>query len=216
MEIREDFSGEFYKWQGINEVELPVGWFIWFRPYEGSGKYHRPECKPETYRVAHGWKAFTTYSTHQFALGRQIQVKPGALIHFSARALAWSSKGDNIAKSEEGSYRHRIGVDPFGGTDPNSPDVVWDAPAPGMKVMDTWVDHVVDAAAQATRVTIWIWGDAEWPLKHNDLYVDDVEVIVSQAEPTGDLESRVADLEAMFLNFDCVEAFGRKFVVIKQ
>jgi hypothetical protein len=38
--------------------------------------------------------------------------------------------------------------------------------------------------ARSDRATIYVWGQAEWALKHNDAYVDDVRLYVSGSGPS--------------------------------
>jgi len=166
----------------VPEVQLPNGWpLLAFEPNCGAGCMHRPETKLEDgtiyglYRIKDGyksWKAFTTYSTHRFWLGQQVRVPYGTALEFSAWAMAWSSAFSNPYQSDQGSYRTRIGIDPLGGTDPSAASVVWSHPAPGFKVMDVFYQHRVRATAQSSVVTVWLQGDAEWALKHNDSYWD--------------------------------------------
>jgi hypothetical protein len=195
------FEGGTYLWTDpwgnrIAEVTLPNGWqYFSFRPYEGDGYYHRPETKPEDAgrygfrRVLDGWwgwKAFSTYSNHAYALGQRVSVPRGTLIEAGAYGQAWSSAKDDPTYSSQGSYWLNVGIDPAGGDDWQSANIVWAQALPGRKQLDTWARLAVTTTAQADYVTVWLRGEAEWRLKHNDSYWDAawLRAVGAQPEPT--------------------------------
>jgi hypothetical protein len=73
-----------------------------------------------------------------------------------------------------------VGIDPTGGTDFNSGNVVW---SPRNGTLDQWVQMSVQARAQGGTITVYLRGDAEYRLKHNDAYFDDVCVTVAAPPP---------------------------------
>ena len=46
----------------------------------------------------------------------------------------------------------RVGIDPFGGTNAFSPNVIWTAPA---DIFDTWGLYMIEATARAGTVTVF-------------------------------------------------------------
>ena len=88
----------------------------------------------------------------------------------------FSSNEDDFSQSA-GKYRMRIGIDPYGGLDPESPDVVWSNGGHAIEPYDEYQFLSVETVARSDRVTVFIWGQAEWALKHNNAYVDDVRLV---------------------------------------
>jgi hypothetical protein len=67
----------------------------------------------------------------------------------------------------------KIGIDPTGGTDPWSKDVVW---SPEKDVYDQFERYEVQAVARSNKVTVFTYSRPENPMEHNDLYLDDAEL----------------------------------------
>jgi LysM repeat protein len=70
----------------------------------------------------------------------------------------------------------KVGLDPFGGTDPFSSNVVW---SPEQEAFDQWVEFAVQAKAQGDAVTVFTHSRAEfdWARQSNDVYVDDASLL---------------------------------------
>jgi len=189
--VNGNFEGGFHEQDGIGELTIANGWIGWWKPdlVQGDGLDHRPEYKGEDAsrfgrrRVREGnWsqKFFTTYSTHHGGLLQQVNVPVGSQLTLTAWAQAWSSTQDNPDVSKKGKYYLSVGIDPYGGTDWQSPNIVWSEPN---QTLDQWVQLRVDAVAKANTVTVYLRGDPEWPVKHNDAYWDDVCLIAIRPTP---------------------------------
>jgi hypothetical protein len=79
----------------------------------------------------------------------------------------------------------RIGVDPTGGVDAGSPNVVWasEVNPPNGTFAELAVLTVENN--ESAYVTIYIAAEPQYAVKHNDIYVDDVSVIFKgQGAPT--------------------------------
>ena len=173
------------------EVNVANGWQPFWQdgPGQDEGYNRRPEFQPEDAsrfgrrRIHEGnWaqKIMSTFSTHHAGLWQQINVPVGSTVRFSAWAQAWSSSKDDPSYSVDGAYGTSIGIDPTGGTDWTSPSIVWSGKN---WTLDQWVQHGVETQARAGTVTIYLRGDAEWRVKHNDGYWDDI-CVTFQAPPT--------------------------------
>ncbi len=183
--------------RGAGEITVANGWEPFWQdgPNEIGGEpgyNHIPEYKGEDAvrfgmrRVHSGsWsqKMFTTFSTHHAGLRQQINVPAGSQVTASAWGQAWSSDEDDPERSVDGEYALRIGIDPHGGTDWTSGNVVW---SPPNTTLDQWVQLEVSAKAQQGTITVFLRGDAQWRSKHNDAYFDDVCVtyVVPTPPPT--------------------------------
>lgn len=148
---------------GAPEVVLIEGWHPWFRPTLRPGYNHRPEYKPEPYRVRSGSQAqkmFTTYATHDAGFAQAARITPGQRLRFSIWAYVWSSSFDhNRASYRPGSYCLQVGIDD-----------VWSQPE---EAYDRWVRLEVEAVARSEVVVLRTRGFIEHPVKHNDAYWDD-------------------------------------------
>jgi len=167
--------------RGAGEVEVANGWHPWWQdgPDQEDGFNRRPEYKPQDARIfGHGrvregsfsQKWFNNYATHHAGLLQQVNVPSGSLVTLTAYAWAWSSSKDTFDVSD-GQYSVRVGIDPTGGTDWRSPNIVW---SPENLTTDQWVQMSVQTQAKAGTVTAFLRGDAEFRVVHNDVYFDDV------------------------------------------
>lgn len=184
------FEGGFTS-RGANEVVVANGWTPFWQdgPFAEDGYNRRPEYKDEdaarfgNRRVregAHGQKWGSVFATHKGGVFQQVNVAVGSSLTLTAWAQAWSSTADDPATSTGGKFYLSIGIDPTGGTDWNSPNVVW---SPVSTTLDQWVQLTVKAKAAAGTVTVYLRGDAEWRNKHNDAYFDDVCLAVVTPPP---------------------------------
>lgn len=181
--VNGDFEGGFSE-RGRGEVSVANGWNPWFKTLPGTGGINYiPEYKPEdaqrfgTRRIHSGryaQKWFTTYATHTAGIFQQVSGIPvGSRLQLSAWVQVWSSNSDNIEKSETpGNYRVSIGLDPFGGTDYNSENIVWSEFQ--TFAYDAYKQLSVATVARSNVVTVFLRGVPEFPVKHNDSYWDDV------------------------------------------
>jgi len=92
------------------------------------------------------------------------------------------------AESREGAtrdhwraMRFRLGIDPIGGNDPASVNIVWGEGAFIYNCYE-WVP-TVEAVAQATTVSVWLECKCQWGYVNNDAYWDDVSLVVVGEEP---------------------------------
>jgi len=180
--------------RGAGEVEVANGWFPWW--VQGTpdqteiGYLRRPEYKAENarlygYRRIHGGdfaqKYFNTYSTHVAGIYQQVAAHPGYRVTFSIWVQVWSSSRDNPDEIvDHGDYKVSIGIDPTGGVDGSSPNVVWSAP---VREYNKWVQLQVTAAARSSTVTVFTRGAPLYRVKHNDSYWDDASVVVQAPPP---------------------------------
>jgi hypothetical protein len=172
------FEGAWREVDGVHEVKVADDWHPW---------WHRSDVRPE-YKIAtkdvdanriHGGRAaqqwFTTHATHTGGIYQQVQDVPiGNALVFTAWVQAFSRDDDEDWRTSNGRYRMRVGLDPYGGTDPEASDVVW---SDVVQPYDAWTQVQVNTTARSDRCTVFLWGQAEWPVKHNNGYVDDCQLV---------------------------------------
>jgi LysM repeat protein len=153
-------------------------------------------------RVHSGLKAQKYFSygrMHEAGLYQQVVgIEPGATLRFSIYVQAWQCSkpencGENGSRSDAPADMHlRVGIDPYGGTDPFSANVVW---SPEKPAFDHWVQFSVETQAKGGAVTVFTHSRAEWDWVrvNNDVYLDDASLTVvgegttapGAAQPTG-------------------------------
>ena len=89
------------------------------------------------------------------------------------------------APTEPDAFGRRLGIDPAGGTDPNSPNIVWGPMhrGPGTVLNDSNPDGIrnpkhtnidVTAVARGTTATVYVWVDHNYSTGANQIFVDAV------------------------------------------
>lgn len=136
-------------------------------------------------RVRSGDKSqhyFSFWSTHEGGLYQQVSALENGRYCFSSWGHAWSSRetqpGWLSDPKDHGELYQRVGIDPTGGTDWQSPNVVWGE----MRMQyDEFGLFSVEAVAEADTITVFIWSRPNIPVKHNDVYWDDATLTLMQA-----------------------------------
>ncbi len=114
---------------------------------------------------------------------------PGARLNFSAYTQAFNCSDDrgcfgatgNPGYSyEPGQNFLRVGIDPTGGTDPFSSNVVW---SPYANPLDAFVQQSVEAVAQGDKATVFVWSAPQYPEKHVETFVDNASLVVTGQGP---------------------------------
>lgn len=181
-----------------------------FSVLQGGGECHAPLC-PAAYIV--------TNDHFVGGLYQQVSVTPGNSYYANIIWLVFDSlANDGAVNNTVGGIGRRIGIDPTGGTDSRSPNVVWSE--------DNWrndckicgVEEVV-VTAQADKITVFLRIDDTWrlraaekgfavPASDDKFWIDDIglkpvgegDVIPPTAEPTQpsptDTPAPVADTAA--------------------
>jgi uncharacterized protein YraI len=186
---------EGFTMRGAPEVEIAANWEPWWtagsQDQTSQGYFYRPEYKPEnaaiySMRRVHSGnfaqKQFNTYSHHRAGVYQQVSgISVGATLTFSAWAQVWSSGQDDPDQCGEfGNYRVWVGIDPTGGRSGESGNIVWSQP---IMACNEWVFLQVTAVAKAGTVSVFLKGEPEYRMKHNDAYWDDAALKV-QSPPT--------------------------------
>lgn len=171
---------------GIRELKVADGWHPWWHASDKRPEYKIVLATDFPYRVASGTASqcwFTSWGTHTGGIYRRVANLPvGARLCFGLQVQAWSRIKAGDPRKSDGKYRIKLGIDPYGGLDPESQDIVWcDAVEP----YDAFEALEVDAIMRSDRATLYVWGQAEWAACNNDAYVDDAEVhyLVDDEEP---------------------------------
>ncbi len=124
-------------------------------------------------------KYFTFYSIHEAGMYQVVAgVKPGDRLRFSVYMEAWSSGKNDPFKSDYNQHMNlQVGIDPTGGNDPWSSNIIWTSPA---ESFDQFNQFVVEAVAKNNVVSVWTKSRPELALQHVDVYVDEASLVVVQ------------------------------------
>lgn len=190
-----DFEEGFSQFAHYTTAVMAAQWLPWWTPQTGSDpawKNRMPEYKqarssdqPAGRRVHNGGSAqqlFTFYGTHIGGIYQTVEgIAPGSKVTFSIWGHAWAGQGDDPAKSDGGPMHMRIGIDPYGGTDPWSRNIVWSGEK---NPLDVWELFVVETTARANKVTVFTWSAPDYPTHHNDVYWDEAKLTATAPQPT--------------------------------
>ncbi|MBZ0276517.1 MAG: LysM peptidoglycan-binding domain-containing protein [Anaerolineae bacterium] len=184
------FEGQFITIGGDSTVQVATGWSPWHVSGGGSSSEN---VQPEYYaasnvtaglgvpRIRNGSDAqqyHTFFATHDGGIFQRVTgVQSGATLEFRVFIYVWSSKFEDVNKSEEpGGVVAQVGIDPTGGTDGQSANIVWSAP---VIQYDAYNEYIVTTPASGTAVTVFVRTTGTEPVKSSNIYVDDASLVVA-------------------------------------
>ena len=182
-----------YVWNGwLYEVaeNTSPGWAPPEEPdFAGVPSLKRPEFQRSTFAHSGTYSQVlkNVWSVGEGGLWADVLVGEGNQVTVGAWFYGFSSSQDGD-DSVGGSMQFRVGIATNGETNWYRDDtVVWnetrDFIGNTSKDLDRWTYREVSAIAQVDVVRVWAWGRSEWPLKHNDCYIDDITVTAQGGTP---------------------------------
>lgn len=194
------FEAPFNTVAGSPPRQVAQGWTPWHVP-TAAGMSASENVQPEYYpatdtnnglgapRVRSGSDAqqyFSFFATHVGGVYQTVSgLTAGDALTFSVYGYLWSSTFDDADSSEDdGGLFLQVGIDPTGGTDGESANIVWSQPA---QTYDSYAQYMVSAVAQASSVTVWVRSSVSVPVKNNVVYLDDASLVVGTAAPATSL-----------------------------
>ncbi len=190
-----NFDGEFTALEGPEPRNIATGWTPWhIPPSDASPSFanHDPNYDVESDRIrgdeGAAQKYFTLFATHQAGLYQQVEdVTSGATYRFSIFGYVWSSSFEDARISEDpGDVVLRVGIDPTGGTDGESEDIIWSTSATFF--YDAYRQYAVIATAESSSITVFVESTVGGPRANNYIYLDDalLEVASETVLPVDD------------------------------
>ena len=159
-----DFEGDFVELDGADPRNVATGWSPWHIPAtDNSPSFanHDPNYDQETDRIrldeeGSAQKYFTLFATHQGGIYQEVDsATNGTTYRFSIYAHVWSSSFEDADVSEDpGAVVVRVGIDPNGGTDGASEDIIWSTAATFF--YDAYRQYAVIATAESTTITVFV------------------------------------------------------------
>lgn len=100
---------------------------------------------------------------------QRVAVTPGKGYRFSCPFCVVNMNGQGWHDGDQ--VNRRLGIDPFGGTDPNSPNIKWSG---DFFTKGRFEDDVLQVSeyARADHITVFIWVTNPYSDKHVDVFVD--------------------------------------------
>lgn len=174
---------------GQPDREVANGWNPWHIP-RTSGMRDYENAQPEYGQAApnaarirsdnNAQMYFNTWFTHDGGVYQRVTgITPGTELRFSVYAYVWSSnESDPNISSSPGGVLVQVGIDPTGGTDGSSNNIVWSVP---VEQYDAYRQYSVIATAVSNAVTVFVRSRIEFPQANNYIYLDDA-VLASTSE----------------------------------
>lgn len=161
--------------------QVAQGWSPWHVARTGdmpSFQNTQPEYSPtapDTSRIRSGNNAqaySSFFATHDGGVFQRVTgITSGTELRFSVYAYVWSTTFDDRGISEEdGDVVLRVGIDPTGGTDGTSSNIVWSTP---VEQYDAYREYSVIAIASGSAVTVFVRSTVGFPVQHSNIYLDD-------------------------------------------
>ena len=181
-----------------NSVRTAASWTPWWTLHNNSDPEYiikQPEFTaaeadfwygPERTRSgSHAQQYFTLYATHEAGVYQQVATQIGGAYCFSVWGHSWSAAddpdplnnaGDALSGPDYGQLWQKVGIDPTGGTDWTSPNIIWsdqETSVKGRHQYDVHALFIVTATAQADTATVFLYSQPDFAVKHNNVYWDD-------------------------------------------
>lgn len=144
------------------------------------------ETAPNSLRIRTGNNAlhyFSYFATHQGGVFQRVTgITPGTNMRFDVYAYVWSStfSSDVDFSDRPGGVIVQVGIDPTGGTDGTSPNIVWSLPA---EQYDAYRNYSVSAVATSNAVTVFVRSQVSVAVENSHIYLDDATLAVSTDQP---------------------------------
>lgn len=193
------FEKPFATLGGSPPRQVAQGWSPW---HVGGGGSSSENVQPEYYpasdvsnglgvpRIRTGSDAqqyHSLFASHDGGLFQRVTgVTKGTQLRFSAYVYVWSSTFDDPNKSEgDGGVVVMVGIDPTGGTDAESANIIWSAAS---VQYDAYNEYSVTGSASETAVTVYVRTTVSVPVKSSNIYVDDASLVsTGSSAPTATL-----------------------------
>jgi LysM repeat protein len=181
------FEGTYVAINGESSLQVAPNWQPWSLSGGSSSAINaRPEYKPApANRIKSGSAAQeynTFFATHTGGVYQRVPVSPNTELLFSIYIYVWSSGSfANPDVSEDPNHVIlNVGIDPFGGTDGSSSNIVWSADA---EYYDQYRQMSVTATSQSTAVTVFVRSAPTGFVGTSNIYLDDASLTVLGSAP---------------------------------
>lgn len=185
-----NFDWGFYTFAGIDSVQPPVEWAPWWNNQADGCFNNQPNMNQAqgSQRVRSGPTAASIWISggKAFEAGL-VQVvdtaTPGNIYRFTVYGHAWQaadpSNSGGVSDSDA-IVDMKVGIDPTGLNQPFANTVVW---SPIKTVLDNYQEFSVEATAQGTQMSVFVYGKPVGCATQTDIYWEDARLFtVGQGE----------------------------------
>ncbi len=182
------FEGDYVPFNGDTSEQMAPGWSPWFVKHQPSDAgfanlppQYQPAENPKRVRSgSHAQEYLTFFATHRGGVFQNVAATAGTKYLFSIWVNVWSTQLDDPDQSQQpGHLIVRVGIDPTGGTDGTSSNIVWQA-AP--ELYDQYQQVSVEAVAQGSSITVFTESAPKDPVKNNNTYLDDASLVAETGQ----------------------------------
>jgi LysM repeat protein len=173
-----------YLGQGAPDQTAPTGWSLWSTGYPVTSFPHIDPYQihggAAAWNIRKGFAPFTAGGYQQVS-----GIAIGSTIHASVWGQNYTcndqtyscigSDGKHHSDTSSGAVI-RVGIDPSGGTNPNSGQIVWSATN---GAFDAWTQVSTDAVNCNATVTIFLYATQQTGMFINAVYFDDASLTVT-------------------------------------
>lgn len=133
---------------------------------------------------------FSFFATHDAGVYQQVSgITPGTELRFSIYGHVFSNNLTDLDISEDdGGVAVRVGIDPTGGTDPFSSNIVYSEP---FITYDSYIQYNIIALAESETVTVFVRSTITEPVQNTVVFLDDavLNVTPDSPQPTEEVET---------------------------
>lgn len=155
---------------GGKTLRVPTGW--WYFILSGSPDFRQAD---DTYWGAPSLWLVTDSVAYTAGIYQVVPVTPGVVYQTD---IGWTAAACSGVKCSD--MQRRLGLDPTGGTDPQSPSIVWSRIEYGP---DVWPDLTVSARASGPNMTVFVWVNRPGRGGLDEIFLDAVGLWPDTSQP---------------------------------
>ena len=182
-----------YLGRGRGDMNIPAGWEVWLGQATDTAQFYNRGDKVYAFphrgpgpSVPEGAAVLNfdgSYVQFNAAIFQTVNATSGTAYQAEAQSQVKACTPPSGIREFCGSdsasgAKTRIGIDPNGGNDPNSAEIVWSG---WLEPHDLWDRQVVSATATGSQITVFIFATQGQPYANNGVWIDDVKLTVGGA-----------------------------------
>lgn len=191
--INPGFEQPYDNFDDVMPRQLASGWLPWNLGAAADQPQYAPASAQNPDRILSGEDAqkLTFFLSANPSIAGVYQtvsgLEPDFPLTFAVNAYVYSTatEEDPDTSDTPNGVTIEVGIDPLGGADPLSPDIIWSEPA---EQYDNYYQVAVSAAAQESTLTVFVRASIPAERWQTDIYLDDAILSDSAlvSEPTPD------------------------------
>ncbi|MCB8942636.1 MAG: hypothetical protein H6658_02555 [Ardenticatenaceae bacterium] len=164
-------DGEFRPFRDDKNLVVCAGWTPWWQEAgaeDANWKNRQPAFSSFALDNRQVQQVSTPWGTHVAGLWQQVPAAAENRYEFTVEGQAWSSEDPSPATQLEASdVNLQIGVDPTGGTDPESPLIIWSERA---QPLCQWESLHLTVEAEASILTVFLRSSPSLPKRQQSIF----------------------------------------------